>query len=74
MEITLSPEQEALLDASATERKQSKESLVTEALTAFLEHDAWFREGVEKARESARLGRVVEHDEVVQRLDRQFRE
>ena len=74
MEITLSLEQETLLDASATRLNRSKQALVAEAVTAFLEHETWVRNAVEKGRESVRRVRVVDHEEVVRRLDQQFRE
>ncbi|MDA1315003.1 MAG: hypothetical protein O2968_16860 [Acidobacteria bacterium] len=68
MKIVLSPEQEASLEASAKQRNTSKEALAAEAVTAFLDHDVWFREEVEKGRASARQGRLIEHAEVVRRL------
>jgi predicted transcriptional regulator len=74
MEITLSLEQEALLDASATRLNRSKQALVADAVAAFLEHETWFRDAVEKGRDSVRQGRVIEHAEVARRLDQQFRE
>jgi predicted transcriptional regulator len=38
-----------------------------------MDHDEWLRVEVEKGRASANEGRMVEHDEVVPRMDRRYR-
>jgi predicted transcriptional regulator len=42
-------------------------------LTKSVDHDEWFRHEVEKGRLSAREGRLLDHDEVVSRIDRRYR-
>ena len=72
MEIQLTPEQESLLEQAAASRKRPKAELVSEAIGAYLEHESWFAEAVERGREAARHGDLLEHEEVVTRIERRF--
>jgi hypothetical protein len=42
-------------------------------LASSVDHDEWFRDEVEKGRASAREGRLIEHDDVVARMDQRDR-
>ncbi len=72
MEIQLTPEQESLLERAAANRKRPKAELVNEAIRVYLEHESWFAQAVEQGREAARHGNLLEHEEVVTRIERRF--
>ncbi len=38
-----------------------------------VEHDAWFRREVEQGRQSAREGRLPDHEEIAARIDQRYR-
>jgi predicted transcriptional regulator len=42
-------------------------------LASSVDHDEWFRGDVEKGQASAREGRLLEHDDVVARMDQRDR-
>ena len=73
MEVNLSPEKESRLQhfASLTGRQPSQ--LVVEAVDRMLEYNARFVEAVEDGRAAARRGDLVDHDEVVARIEQTFR-
>ena len=73
MEVNLSPEKESQLQhfASLTGRQPSQ--LVVEAVDRMLEYNLRFIEAVEVGRAAARRGDLVDHDEVVARIEQTFR-
>jgi predicted transcriptional regulator len=76
MEVRLSPDKQARLQEIATRAGKSAEQIVEEAVDRMLEHreyDERFIEAVEEGRSSARRGESLEHDEVVERIDKLLR-
>ncbi len=73
MEVHLAPEKEARLHQLAVRSGKNTAEVVEEAVDRLLEYDANFNEAVEQGRESARRGDLLEHDEVVERIERMFR-
>lgn len=73
MEVQLAQNQEAQLNELAARTGRGTEELVQKAVARMLEYDMRFIEAVEEGRESARRGDLLEHDEVVERIERMFR-
>ena len=72
MEVQLSPEKQAKLQHFAARTGREASELVEEAVDRMLEYDARFIEAVEEGRAAARRGELVEHDEVVARIEGMF--
>ena len=73
MEVHLKPEKQSQLQRLATRTGRDAAQVVEEAVDRLLEYDARFIAAVEKGRESARRGELLEHDELVERIERMFR-
>jgi predicted transcriptional regulator len=73
MDVQLSPEKEARLQHFATRTGRSTGELVAEAVDRMLEYDARFIEAVEEGRATACRGELLEHDEVVDRIEGMFK-
>ena len=73
MEVNLSPEKEARLRQLASRTGKATEQVVEEAVDRMLEYDERFLTAVEEGRASARQGDLLEHDEVVKRIEQMFR-
>jgi predicted transcriptional regulator len=73
MEVHLSPDKQARLQYFATRAGKEASQLVEEAVDRLLEYDARFIEAVEVGRAAARRGELIEHDEVVDRIEGMFR-
>jgi len=73
MEVRFSPEKEARLQQAADRSGKEPSQLVEEAVDRMLEYDARFVEAVEVGRAAARRGDLLEHDEVVESIERIFR-
>jgi predicted transcriptional regulator len=71
MEVPFSPEKESLLRQFASRTGKDTVQLVEEAVDRMLEYDARFIE--EEGRKGARRGDLLEHDEVVERIEQMFR-
>jgi predicted transcriptional regulator len=72
MEVQLSPEKEARLHYFANQTGREAAQLVAEAVDRMLEYDARFIEAVEEGRAAARRGDLLEHAEVVARIEGMF--
>lgn len=72
MEVQLSPDQEAQLQNFAARTGRAASQLVAEAVDRMLEYDARFIEAVEEGRAAARRGEVLDHEEVVARIEGMF--
>jgi len=70
VEVHLSADKEARLREVATRTGKDAGQLVEEAIDRMLEYDVRFIEAVEEGRASARRGELLEHDEVVGRIER----
>jgi predicted transcriptional regulator len=64
---------ESLLRQFASRTGKDTVQLVEEAVDRMLEYDARFIEAVEEGRKGARRGDLLEHDEVVERIEQMFR-
>jgi predicted transcriptional regulator len=73
MEVHLSPDKEARLQQVATRTGKNAAQIVEEAVDRMLEYDTRFIQAVEEGRASARRGDLLEHDDVVERIEQMFR-
>ena len=73
MEVHFAPEKEAQLQQLASRTGRNAEQVVEEAVDRLLEYDANFAAAVEEGRAAARKGDLLDHDEVVERIERMFR-
>ncbi len=73
MNLQIPSEIEAKLTRLATETGRSADQVALELLAASVDHDAWFRDEVEKGLASASEGWLFEHDQVSARLGRRYR-
>ena len=73
MEVHLAQHQEAQLKDLAAKTGRGTEELVQQAVARMLEYDVEFLKAVEVGRASARRGDLLEHDEVVKRIEQMFR-
>ncbi len=74
MEIHLTPEKEALLRQVAARTGQDAAQVVQEAVDRLLDHDTWFIREVEKGQMQAAKGDLIEHDEVVARMEKRLKD
>jgi predicted transcriptional regulator len=72
MDVQLSPDKEARLQDVASRTGRDAAQLVAEAVDRMLEYDARFVEAVEEGRAAARRGELLEHDDVVSRIEGMF--
>jgi len=73
MEVHFSPEKEARLRQYAARTGKEASHVVEEAVDRMLEYESQFVDAVEKGRAAARDGRLLEHDEVVERIEKILR-
>jgi len=73
MEIHFSPDKEARLNQLAARTGKNTAQVVEEAVDRMLDYDERFVAAVEEGRAAARRGDLLEHDEVVQRVEQMFR-
>ncbi len=74
MEIHLTPEKEALLRQLADRTGQDTAQVLQEAVDRLLDHDVWFNKEVEKGQLQAAEGKLIDHDEVVARIEKRLQE
>jgi predicted transcriptional regulator len=72
MEVHFSPDKQARLQEFATRTGKDAAQVVNEAVDRMLEYDVRFLEAVEEGRQAARRGDLLEHDAVVERIERIF--
>lgn len=70
MEVHFTPEQEAQLSKIATHAGTDTERLVKDAALRLVEEDTAFRAAVRRGIEQAERGQLIEHEEVVSRMER----
>ncbi len=70
MEVHFTPEQEAILSQIAIDNGTDAEQLVKEAALRLVKEDSQFRAAVRRGIEQADRGELLEHDEVVARIER----
>jgi predicted transcriptional regulator len=72
MEVHLSPKQEQELAQLASRKGRQPKELAEEAIGFYLQHEARFVEAVRRGLASADNGQLIEHEEVLARIDRLF--
>lgn len=72
MELHVPPDLAVKLNRLAEGTGRNAEQLALDLLATSVEHDEWFRREVEKGRLSAREGRLLDHDELLSRIDRRY--
>ncbi len=72
MELHFTPELEAGLARIAAQQGRNTDELVQEVLNRYLERETRFIEAVQKGIASADRGDLLEHDEVVARIEKRF--
>ena len=72
MEVHFSPDVETRLKQVASANGKDAEQLVKDTVARMLENQARFIAGVQRGIEQADRGELVEHQEVVDRIDRLF--
>ena len=72
MEVHFSPDTETRLQQVALANGKGVEQLVQDTIARMLENQARFVAGVEKGLASAQRGDLIDHAEVVKRIDRLF--
>ncbi|MGO9113034.1 MAG: CopG family ribbon-helix-helix protein, partial [Thermoguttaceae bacterium] len=73
MEISLAPEVEARLAGIASEAGKAADQIVQELVADYLDHDEWFKGGVQKGLASLGDGKFVSHEEVGRQIERILR-
>ena len=73
MEVHFSPDTEARLRDFATRTGKDAAQVVEEAVDRMLEYDVRFIEAVKEGRAAAQRGELLEHDEVVERVEKLLR-
>jgi predicted transcriptional regulator len=69
MEVRFAPEKEERLHRLAAQQGRGAEELVQEAVDRMLEYETWFIAEVEKGLAQVDRGEVLDHDEVVRRIE-----
>ena len=73
MEVRFSPDKEARLQQFAARTGKDASQLIEEAVDRMLEYEAHFIVAVEEGRASARRGELLDHEEVVERIEKILR-
>jgi predicted transcriptional regulator len=73
VEVHFSPDKETRLREFAIRTGKNAEQVVEEAVDRLLDFDPRFLDAVEEGRVSARRGELLEHDEVVKRIEQTLR-
>jgi predicted transcriptional regulator len=74
MEIHFKPELEDKLNQIAVQSGRKAGQIVEELVETYVDHDQWFRKEVEKGLAQLDRGEFLEHDEVMAKIDRMFRD
>jgi predicted transcriptional regulator len=72
MELSIPPELEEKLKRLAASLRQTPEKLALDLLRESIEYHHWFFEEVAKGRADARAGRLIDHEEVVARINARY--
>jgi predicted transcriptional regulator len=70
MQISLEPNLEARLNQIASEAGKAANQVVEELVANYIDHDAWFKQEVNKGLASLDAGKFVSLDDVRRRIDR----
>jgi predicted transcriptional regulator len=72
MEVHFTPDLETKLARIAAQQGRNADELIQDALVRYLEDEVRFIEAVQKGIASADRGDFIEHDEVVDRIEKQL--
>ena len=70
----MTPEREARLNQLAARSGKNTAELVQEAVDRLLDYESWFVQEVEKGLAQAARGELIEHEEVVARIEKRLKE
>ena len=73
MEVHFTPDTQAQLSQFAASQGKAAEQVVEETVSRMLQRQAQFIEGVSRGIAAADRGDLIDHAEVVERIDRLFR-
>ena len=73
MEVRFTPDTQAQLNQLAASQGKAAEQVVEEAVARMLQRQAQFVEGVNRGIAAADRGDLIDHADVVERIDRLFR-
>ena len=73
MEVHFSPDLETKLNRVAAENSSDTDGYVQQLVEHYLDHDAWFRQNVNKGLEQLDRGEYLTHEAVGERIERMFR-
>jgi predicted transcriptional regulator len=73
MEVHFSPELQAKLNRVAAENNSVADEYVEQLAEHYLDHDAWFRQQVQKGLDQLDRGEFLTHEEVGTRIEKMFR-
>jgi predicted transcriptional regulator len=74
MEVNIPPNLQAKLDRIAQKQGCAPESIVSDAVERLVEYDEWFVRQVEKGLAQLERGELLEHEEVVSRMENIIRD
>ena len=74
MEVHLTPDLEAKLSRMASQCGRDAGELVSEAIERFVEYEGWFIREVEKGLAQVERGELLEHDEIVARIEKRLQD
>jgi len=69
MQISVEPNLEARLNQIASEAGKAANQVVEELVANYIDHDAWFKQEVNKGLLSLDAGNFLAHDDVRRRID-----
>jgi predicted transcriptional regulator len=72
MQLQVPPELEARLNRLAAETGRDAGQVALDMLASSVDHDEWFRREVQKGQAAAREGRLLDHDEVLARIEQRY--
>ena len=72
MEVVLTPEQHAQLEALAAQQGSNPAELAQQMLVASLDHQQWFSHSVDEGLAAADRGELIDHDEVGRLLQQRY--
>jgi predicted transcriptional regulator len=72
MQLQVPPELEARLNRLAAETGRDPGQVALDMLASSVDHDEWFRREVQKGQAAAREGRLLDHDEVLARVEQRY--
>ena len=73
MEVHFSPELQAKLNRVAAENNSAADEYVQQLVEHYVDHDAWFRQQVQKGLDQLDRGEFLTHEEVGARIEKMFR-